>query len=328
MNLTFPEVLDSTIVSAYRSCPELFNKQYRQHWKPKGLSVHLHAGSAFAKGLEVTREAYFVNGWEAEDALATGMEALMTAYGTYQCPADSAKSLERMLGAMEYYFQQWPLSRTENVPIILPGGRHGIEFSFAHPLPILHPETGNPLLYCGRLDSIINYAGGVYMEDDKTTSSLGATWSRQWDLRSQFTGYAWGCREGGVKVAGVIVRGVSILKTKYDKAECITYRPEWQIDRWYQQLLELIEDEMLRDWKRNRYHYNLDKTCADFGGCVFRQACQSQDETPWLEQYFEKRVWNPITRKETNLDGSEIPMTPGAVVGLPIEMGSILDQQL
>lgn len=314
---TFPEILDSSMLAQYKSCAEAFRKAYILHWKPKASSVHLHAGGAFAKGLEVARKAFytgeivgFVNGkWaamqadpqDAETSVAVGLQALLAYYGDYECPPDSAKSAERMAGAFEFYFDNYPLSHDDGYPISLPGGGRAIEYSFAHPLPILHPVTGNPLLYVGRMDSVIQYAGGSYICDEKTTTQLGASWPRQWDLRSQFTGYAWGCREAGIQVEGAIVRGVSILKTKYDTAQSINYRPEWQIDRWYRELLEWVEDIKINYARRgpnDPWRHNLDHSCAEYGGCQFREACMSQDEAPWLETAFEHRVWNPLLRTE------------------------------
>jgi hypothetical protein len=302
----FPEVFDSSILATAKSCHQLFNKIYLQQWKSKEQSVHLHAGGAFAKGIETARVEFFVNHRSAPDSVALGLGALLAAYGNFECPPDSAKSAERMAGALEFYFDRYPLGEKECPPVTLPGGKRGIEFSFAHPLPIDHPVTGNPIIYCGRMDALLEYAGAPFIVDEKTTTSLGPTWSRQWDLRSQFTGYAWGCRESGVRVQGAIIRGVSILKTKYDTQEAITYRPEWQIDRWYNQTVELITELKWR-WQRYQsgdtlaFPYNLDHSCADYGGCAFRQICASQDEQPWLETYFERRHWDPITRQETKL---------------------------
>jgi len=599
----FPEVLDSSMLATFKSCPEMFKKIYIEQWKPRGLSVHLHAGASFAKGLEVARQSFYVENQPADLAVSAGLGALLKAYGDFECPSDSAKSAERMAGAFEFYFDSYPLASDECVPCTLPGGKRGIEFSFTHILPLNHP-SGNPLLYCGRMDMLANFAGGVFIEDDKTTSSLGASWSRQWDLRSQFTGYcltsdtevlstegwlsidkvtlahkvaqwdngnlsfvhptelhspdfkgslitsngktsitgtpnhrqivfdtysneyktytldklpktsgalrflsagklegnevvysealirlvvaaqadgtwrnktglafhftkdrkakrllslleelgatfsihttkdnsfscqltkscvvsrevynligpnkkfgawllslsqleleafieeiqywddssrgtrdwmyfsndkenvewvrtvaaitghyssvhsqkkgsyrvyvsksclhavhlqtwgtipwndkvycitvpssyfiirkdgkhlitgnSWGCREAGIKADGVLVRGVSILKTKYDTQQAISYRPEWQVDRWFEETLQWIKD-MLICYETGVWRHNLDHACAEYGGCQFRQACMSQDETPWLNQYFERRHWDPITRIETRL---------------------------
>lgn len=314
----FPEIFDSSILGTLKACHEKMRLEYIQHWKPKSNSVHLHAGGAFAKGLEVARKAFYtgevigyVNGkWasiqrepqDAETAIALGLQALLAYYGNFDCPPDSAKSAERMAGAFEFYFDNYPLSHEDGYPIILPGGSRAIEFSFAHPLPLQHPVTGNPLLYVGRMDSVIQYAGGRYICDEKTTSQLGASWPRQWDLRSQFTGYAWGAKQAGIEVEGAIVRGVSILKTKYDTAQSINYRPEWQVDRWYNELLEWIEDLIAVYNRRGPdayWRHNLDHSCAEYGGCAFREACLSQDKIPWLETSFERRVWNPLLRTES-----------------------------
>lgn len=293
----FPEIFDSSMLAEFKSCPEKFRKTYIEHFKSKELSVHLHAGAAFAHGLEVTRKAFFVDNQDSESAIAAGLGALLRHYGDFQCPPDSAKSAERMAGAFEFYFENYQLTHEDQTPITFSNGKRGIEFSFAEPLPFFHPTTGNPILYCGRMDAILNYAGGVYIVDEKTTTQLGSSWSRQWDLRAQFTGYAWGAEKAGIKIDGAIVRGVSILKTKYDTQQAISYRPEWQINRWYNELLEWVHDIHLC-WKYGKWKHNLDHACAEYGGCAFRTACASQDEAPWLEVGFERRYWNPILRSE------------------------------
>lgn len=322
-NPSFPEVLDSSILATFKSCPQLFKKLYVEDWKPKELSVHLHAGGAFAKGMEVTKQLFHTGQAEipagkddsghtvwiktnadigdANTAIAAGLSAVMASYGNFECPADSAKSLERTAGAFEYYWSRYPLTLEKAfgpVPITLPSGRRGIEFSFAHPLPIKHPVTGNPLIYAGRCDSIDDYLEGIYVGDEKTTSSLGATWSRQWDLRSQFIGYNWGCAVSGIEVNGTIVRGISILKTKYDTQQAIVPCFPWLRDQWYEDLVTSWIPDMIRCWETGVWRRNFDHSCAEYGGCTFRQACSSQEEDSYLQTYFERRRWDPITRIE------------------------------
>lgn len=325
----FPSYIDSSMLATYKSCPQKFFRTYIQHWKPKALSVHLHAGKAFALALEVTRKCFYEGGTtyekrtktfedgrqvevrtpikvectigDSETAIVHGMKALFDAYGDFECPPDSAKSLERMSGAFEFYWDHYPLILDETTsPILLASGRRAIEFSFSEPIDVRHPTTGDPILYVGKMDSINNFAGGVYINDEKTTTQLGASWSKQWDLRGQFTGYGWGCQRVGIRVDGAVIRGISILKTKYDTQQAITYRPEWQIDRWYDETCAWIE-AMIADWKRQRFLHNFAESCADFGGCGFVQICSTQTPDPWLETNFERRVWNPVLHEETVL---------------------------
>lgn len=296
----FPEVFDSSMMASFKSCPQLFKKIYIDQWKSKQTKVDLHAGGAFAKGLEVARRAFYEQELDHANSYALGLRALTVAYGDFECPADNPKSLERVLSALSFYYDNYPFNHQTAFPILLPGGKRAIEVSFAHPLPILHPITGQPLLYCGRGDAVVNYAGDNYICDEKTTKSLGPSWAGQWGLRGQFLGYTWGFRNNGFRVAGTLVRGVSILKTKHDTQEAICNFSPFEVDRWYGELLEWIT-EIVTCWKTDRWKYNFDSSCSQYGGCGFKDVCKQENENPWLRQFFERRHWDPILRMEHKL---------------------------
>lgn len=303
--LNFPVALDSTMLATFRSCPQKFFREYLQHWKSKEPSIHLWAGGAYARGLEIARRSFYELGRPIAEAEAAGLEALIRAYGSFDS-AGHAKSLERMCGALEYYFTQYPLDTDAATPLRLSDSHRAIEFSFALPLPILHPQTGDPLLYCGRCDMLADFAGGIYVFDDKTTSSLGSQWSRQWQLRSQFTGYVHAARQCGIDAQGALVRGVSILKTKYETMQVLTHRSQFLIDRWYAQLLTDI-NRMITMFKAHAavgdaaFDYNLDHACAEFGGCAFVRICESPTPEDWLPMSFSKREWLPLSREEKDV---------------------------
>lgn len=298
----FPEVIDSSLIAAFRSCPRKAFLEYIWHWKPRTQSVHLVAGAAFARGLEVTRTSFYEEGLDPDTSVALGLKALIEAYGTFECPADSPKSCERMAGALEFYFDRYPLGN-DSAEIIQIAGKYAIEFNFSEPIDVLHPETGQPLIYTGRFDAMVKYSGLTLGCDEKTTSQLGASWPRQWDLRSQFTAYTWGAAKAGIKLDGFLVRGVSILKSKYDTAEAITYRPAWQLDRWYEQLCRDLA-RMKTMWLDGVWDYNLDHACAEYGGCPFRGVCLLRDPAELLEQQYERRRWDPVLRQEFLLEGA------------------------
>lgn len=291
----FPSVFDSTMLSTAKACRRKFWLQYLNHWKPLGTSIHLRAGGAFAAGLEAGRRATWERGVSPPDAEAEAAMALLQAYGPNDQP-DHAKSLLGMLGALDYYFEAFPLAET--VPILLASGGRAIEMSFVEPLPdATHPETGEPILLCGRADAIVEWAGASWLLDDKTTGSLGASWANQWELRSQFSAYTWLAQQAGFPVQGTLVRGISILKTKYDHQQVPTYRPAWRVAEWLATTQDLIAD-LIADWRDQSWRPNLDESCNSWGGCPFRQVCLSEDHDPWLHQYFERRRWDPIHRTE------------------------------
>ena len=55
-------------------------------------------------------------------------------------------------------------------------------------------------------------------------------------------------------------------------------------------------------WQIGYWDYNLDHACAEYGGCGFVSVCKSPSPEDWLPMYFEKRVWDPLARKETTVE--------------------------
>jgi PD-(D/E)XK nuclease superfamily len=275
-------------------CPKKFKLAHLQRYGAAGKSIHLIAGGAFAKGLEVARLAY-CHGKPPEEALLLGTTALIEEYGDADS-AGTSKSLDRMVGALEFYFSRYPLD-ADPARIARIVGTPAVEWSFALPLPFNHPETAEPLLYTGRTDAIVEFVGGLYGLDDKTTSSLGESWSKQWTLRSQFTGYAWAARTLGIPFQGVLVRGVSILKTKYDTAQAIINQPDWKIDRWVEHRNHVI-GEMLKAYSTGYFDAALDETCNEYGACTFKSVCEVSPalEAQWLETNFVENEWSPLSK--------------------------------
>src|SRR5262245_32399325 len=100
MKPPFPSLWDASTLSTLRSCPWKMYKTYLEHWKPKVESHHLHAGAAFAEGLEAARRAFYESHLDAEVSLQHGLAALLAAYGDFVPPDDSAKTPARMAGAL------------------------------------------------------------------------------------------------------------------------------------------------------------------------------------------------------------------------------------
>jgi hypothetical protein len=295
----FPQVLDATMLSAMR-CPRKFYLAHVCRYTPaqhdgNSKSIHLIAGAAYAKGLEVARLAY-MHQRDPEACLELGAAALIEEYGDAD-PGEEAKTCDRMVGALEYYLSEYPLD-SDPARISIIAGVPAVEWRFALPLPFNHPETGEPLLYAGRTDAIMDFAGARYAEDDKTTKQLGAKWANQWELRSQFMGYAWAGRELGLGLQGTLVRGVSILKTKYETAQAIVNSPDWKIDEWVRHRDHLILQAITAYTDSGYWEPALDDTCNEYGGCTFKGVCGVPPERRpnWLATNFEESTWNPLTR--------------------------------
>jgi hypothetical protein len=159
----------------------------------------------------------------------------------------------------------------------------------------LHPETGEPFLYCGRFDMLGEYQGRPCVRDEKTTgASIGRNWASQWDLRSQFIGYVWACQQSGIDLDTVVVRGIAIQMTQIVHAEAIKVYSQDLIDKWYKQLgLDL--NRLVRCYEDGYFDYNLGDACTSYGQCVFMNACASPNPENWFTE-FEVRRWDPVNK--------------------------------
>lgn len=301
----FPTVIDNTIIETWFACNGKGFMQYMLHWGSATPNVNLHAGGAVAKGIEVARTAFYVNGETEDAAIALGMLAAYTFYGNFQPPANSNKTFTNVGRAIAEYFFQYPMPEDIVQPYTPPGGRTAIEFNFGIPLPINHPDTGEPLMYGGRSDMIGRYNDSIFIVDEKTTTSLGPSWERQWDMAGQFTGYCWAAREHGYPVAGAIIRGLSFLtKGRHGHAQVVSPRSSYHIDFWYAEMLKKVR-RAAAQWVEYRktgswaaFEWSHGAACKTYGGCQFNPVCTSPQPQRVLPIYFTQRKWDPLHIEE------------------------------
>ena len=205
-----------------------FFMEYCLNRVPRNESVHLVAGAAYAVGHEVFRKLYYSGQADFQTSLRKAVVELIKSYGNLE-PINSYKTWDRTVQAFISFYDYWK-PETDIIQPTMIHDKPSVEFSFAIPLPINHPETHEPILYAGKFDALMDM-GGVFVYDDKTTKNMGEKWSEQWDMRQQFTGYVWGAQQSGIHTKGVIIRGAAIQKTQIKFNQAITYRPRWMIDR-------------------------------------------------------------------------------------------------
>jgi len=291
--IPFPSVIDSSMRGAFSACPQKFYYNYLLHLHPSAESPDLKAGGAFARGLEVARKSFWGQGLDDKAALGEGIKAFLKEWGDYEPPEYHVKQQDRMAEALVEYFSHYGWT-TDHVQPLVQHGEPAVEFSFALPIPETHhPVTGEPILYAGRFDMLGIKDDVLFVVDEKTTKQLGQSWMANWKLRSQLTGYCWAAQEFGYPVAGAIIRGISILKTKYGHAEVIEPRAKWEIERWLHQLSRDVS-RMIQCWKDGYWDFDLDSACSSYGGCAYMDLCTSPHPERWIETSYVKRVWNPL----------------------------------
>jgi len=350
VNLTFPLSVDSTILSSFTSCPRKFYYEFLLKRVPEGKSIDLHAGGCFALGLEIARNAFYVENLTQDEAIARAWVHMVKEWGEYTEPEDHPKSFLNMFGALCHYFDTYPMENDHFQPITIAGNRKAIEFTFAIPTAVRHPDTGEPILYSGRCDMVVEdregEGGVIFALDDKTTKAMNANWADQWAMRGQFYGYVYACRAQGINAIGAVVRGISILKGSYKTAEATILFSDEQIEKWwlmintkilrmvqayskYKELLACFEEEHLTQqpelthivaaapWEMS---YG-DGCMAYFRPCSFTPLCTSSE--PWeIYSDWDNRVWDPLAKDPTGK--SEDRFLAAGPLELPDELHALL----
>lgn len=297
----FPRVVTSSMRERFSSCAVKFKYETVLGLQPKGEeSVHLHFGGAYAKAMESYRRVWYET-QDYDTAVAEGLRALIVAYGSYEPPAGEKKTFDRLVAAYVEALVQYPPGKDHMVPVKGTLGR-AIEFSFCFETGVLHPVTGEPILFAGRFDQLVDFNSAIFVFDDKTTKQMGPLWRKQWELRSQFTAYTVGANVHGYKVAGAVIRGCAVLVNEIRMAEALTYRPEWMVERWKARLVYDL-NRMIEMWKLDYWPHEGEESgeCTTYGVCPYHMLCSSPQPEAYYEAFFERKRWDPINREMINL---------------------------
>lgn len=288
----------------FRKCERSFFYKYILRRIPPGKNDHLIAGASYAKGLETFRTNYYntdfhpelPNEEREEKALIEGFKVLTKEYGDFDPPSEkSTKTWLNTIFALCNYVEEWPPWEDHLHPFNPEGNEPSVEFSFAIPIGINHPETGEPILYAGKFDMLAETEGGLLaVEDDKTTGSLGVHFTEKWKLDSQITGYVWAAEQFGYNVSGrAYIRGVALLKTKIEYLEVPCLRQRFLIDNWYKQLLFDIS-RMIDCWHHDYWDFDYGESCSSYGGCPFIELCSIPNPLDWIDSDFVENEWSPL----------------------------------
>lgn len=309
-----PSLIDSSMLAAFRACPQQFFNQYILGLRSSARSIDLHAGGCFAEALEVFYREYFGAGASFLDALRVSRVAFEFAWGDESAmpvPEDSGKSKANVWDAVEKYLHRYPPQNDEIQPYRDADGNASFEFSFAIPLDEEHtslpfpphPVTGAPFVYGGRFDAFGRYFSRIVIRDEKTSSQLGNTWLSKWALRGQFIGYVWAAQTLGYDTDTVAIRGVGLLKTQRTFIDKMQSFSTGLVDRWLRQLFRDLH-RIVNCWNEGYFDYNFSDSCVAFRGCTYKDLCLSDEPSNLYPSYVISR-WNPLAKEHKALETSE-----------------------
>lgn len=317
---------DSTSLGWLKTCPRLYQYSMIDGWRGRGGSVHLDFGSWYHSALE-SYDRLRSQRYGHEEALYVVVRDLME--WTWIRPETEAdvepgeehgrghpwdsghnlKTRETLVRSVIWYLEQFGTNDTCHT-VQLANGKPAVELSFRLEMdwgprdprvaPGANPEMiayqYQPYVLSGHLDRVVEFQGAYYVMDRKTSSTtIGSYYFDQYDPDNQMSLYSMAARViYNTPVRGVIIDAAQIAVGFSRFTRGFTFRTEAQIEEWLAETkawLQLAEGFAIQGhWPMN------DKSCHQYGGCVFRKVCSKSPEVrhKFLESDFVKKQWNPL----------------------------------
>jgi hypothetical protein len=305
--------VDHSILSTFATCKEKARLSYVEHLRPIVTGPPLVFGSAFHAAVAdyytgVAQE--FPQDVCRKKAHAAFLGAVREA-GPNALPldadSDEKRSVERGLYLIDAYIEKWAPTDINWEDVIRPDtGEPYIEIGFAVHFMDWHDT---PVVCAGKIDRIRRNRvdGQLYNWETKTTGSNVSYYVQQVRPNHQITCYKWACSEllkmnvsGTIldvvyvsdrKIGGKFPNGIDIEK---DFARVETRRSATDVEEFLFDLRLATTDFLeLQDRKLRRWHRNAPAGCYMYGGCHYRDACNSNLNPSILQAKYKTERWEP-----------------------------------
>jgi hypothetical protein len=281
---------DSTSFGWLKECPRKYYYMQIEGWDSPIHALELQFGIWYGQALE--HYDHYRISWAHEEALRMVVDEFMTKTWGWAGwdPPNTNRNRETLIRSIIWYLEEFRLDPFETY--ILENGKPAVELSFRFELPY-GPQEGQPYLLCGHLDRVVNFSGGLYVTDRKTTkSTISSDWFSRFDLDNQMSLYTIAANVVfHAPVKGVVIDGAQIAVGFTRYARGLTYRTPAQTDEWLADTkLYLRQAEAYA--KANYWPMN-EKSCFL---CIFKRVCSKDPAVrqTMLESDFVKRKWNPL----------------------------------
>lgn len=304
------EMWDATKLKAY-ACLERGRLAHEQHLIPVEPAEALAFGTMLHKGVETWTQLAAVECRPESEAIAAAEQRALEVWEA-ELPLETRTMLELGGNRRSYanfkrlfagFRRKFPLSMYERI----------IEVEKPFSLPLGQTRRGVPVAWCGRRDRVLQWQGGIYYTDIKTsTFSLDEDFFEKFKRSGQMIGYAWSAREQlGMDFAGILIQAVQVqapLKTKVRAADELcqadTIRiSNTQIDEWKESTMSKIDrihrarQEGLSSIAYPSYDRDDGDLCQNYNrSCDFAKLCTAEPEAraAIAARLFKKRVWSPL----------------------------------
>ena len=259
-------IYDSSCLKDYITCPKKYFYNSVVGLRPKKEPEPLVFGRAFHDALMM-----WYQNKEVEECI-TAFDILPKVMN------DPKRTKERGISLIKGYTKKWGRDNTMYKTISL-------EDTF-----IL--DMGNGRMYCGRFDRIVRNtmtsSGEVYVQDHKTSKTLGAYFYNSFRPCMQMNGYAYACFTMFGNCGGIILNGISMADNPKERfGRSVSPRTPREIEEFptvFNQWTQRLEaDTLLQEFPK------CYSECNRWGKCAFWDLCVHGEDQRSIEMYFTTR---------------------------------------
>lgn len=259
--------VNSTSLEIFNSCPRKAYYSIVRNARRDDEKDALSFGSAIHEGLR----AYYAL-TPASRSAAVAVAAFRIAGASLKdLPADDKRSFTRGVQILEHYVRTY-----QNDPWLVYSDSRGplVERDFEFEL-VRH---GNLIIKLfGTIDAVFEHSETKerILVDHKTTSSLGKDFYGRTNPNHQFTGYLLACKEAfGINTDTAMMNGIQVAKTQFGLARAFTNRTQSDYDEYKEMVLYRVSEHLAR-LETGVFPMAGYPTCVNFGGCQFKEVCES-----------------------------------------------------
>ena len=292
---------DSTSIKLAEECLYKYKLKMIDGWQPFRKSVHLLFGGWYASALE-NFYYHVAKGISREEATEEVVAMLMFETWEYEYDNEgnpvaslgpwtsdhNTKTRENLIRTVVWYLDHFEDDAAKTV--ILSDGAPAVEHTFALPVD-------DEIIFAGHLDRLVEYAGHIYVQDQKTTgSTITPRYFDGYSPDTQMSMYTFAGKIAfNSPVKGIMIDAAQIAVgfTRFERG--FTFRSESQLSEWYDHTMLHIERARKATVEN---HFPMTRTsCSNYGGCEFRHICSKSPEVRdnFLRGDFERgERWDPL----------------------------------
>lgn len=293
---------DSTSLGALKRCPRYYQYNIIEGHVTRAENIHLRWGSEYNNAQVIYNKAK-ASGKTHDEAMLIGLryamvhtwDEVLNRPWTSDMPEKTRETLIRSLIWYWTKFEEDPLET-----VTLATGEAAVELPFRIDIDMTSDLTGESYLLCGYLDRKVDFAGGGWITDWKSSRyALDEKYFARYSPDNQVSQYSFaGNIIGHEAIKGVIIDAVQLGVTFSRFQRSQIGRTPAQLEEWLNDSLYFIK--LNEGYVKANYWPQNDTSCEKYGGCPYRGICSVSPEVrpKLLEGLFQKRSWDPLVVRE------------------------------